>query len=75
MKAFHNDKDYTDKGRNDTRTTISSASARRIGLVMWSPYCTPTFCASVKREAYLGRLRSERDAAPALTRLVAVRTL
>ena len=34
------------------RTTISSASARGIGLVMWSPYSTPTFWVGVKWDAY-----------------------
>ena len=57
------------------RTAISSASARGIGLVMWSPYSTPTFWVGVKKDAYRGRLRSDTDAAPALTRFVAVRSL
>jgi hypothetical protein len=55
MKAFHDDKDYADKGRNGkefVRTAISSASARGIGLVMWSPYITPTLWVGVKRDAY-----------------------
>ena len=34
------------------RTAISSASARGIGLVMWSPYITPTLWVGVKRDAY-----------------------
>jgi hypothetical protein len=77
MKAFYGGKHYADIGRSSTgaRTAISTASARGTGLVMWSPYRTPTFWPGDRRDAYIGRRRSDIDAAPALTRFVAVRSL
>ena len=54
---------------------ISSAADRGTGLVRWSRYRTFPFWDGVKRSTYFGRSRSETDAAPALTRFVAVRSL
>jgi hypothetical protein len=65
------------KGMDGARilTAISSTSARGMGLEMWPPYKTPTFWVALSRAAYSGRRRSEMDLAPALTSLVAVRSL
>jgi hypothetical protein len=74
-KGLGNDEHYEGMDGARILTAISSASARGMGLDMWSPYETPTFWVAVSRAAYSGRRRSEMDIAPALTRFVAVRSL
>jgi hypothetical protein len=74
-KGLDDGENYKGMGGARILTAISSASARGMGLEMWSPYKTPTFWVALSRDAYSVRRRSEMDLAPALTSLVAVRSL
>jgi hypothetical protein len=53
-KGLNDDQHYEGTDGARILTAISSASARGMGLDMWSPYKTPTFWVAVSRAAYTG---------------------